>query len=137
MGLATPVAIMVASGKGASSGILIKSGEVLEKSKKIDVVVFDKTGTLTQGKPKVTDIVSLKSNSEYSEGSEEPAPQSCGVQDTKEVEKEKREVLDIAKSLCVLSHHPLSRAVVDTSPPIPPLLNVPRSSSLGEGGERD
>ena len=57
MGLATPVAIMVASGEGASRGILIKSGEVLEKSKKIDVVVFDKTGTLTEGKPKVTDVL--------------------------------------------------------------------------------
>lgn len=57
MWLATPMATMVASGTGASKWILIKSGESLEKSKNIDVVMFDKTGTLTQGKPTVTDII--------------------------------------------------------------------------------
>lgn len=57
LGLATPTAIMVGSGKGAENGILFKSGEALEVTHKIDSVVFDKTGTLTQGKPKVTDIL--------------------------------------------------------------------------------
>lgn len=56
LGLATPTAIMVGTGKGAENGILIKSGEALEQAHKIDVLVLDKTGTLTQGKPVVTDL---------------------------------------------------------------------------------
>ena len=57
LGLATPVAIMVGTGKGAENGILIKSGDALETAHQIDTVVLDKTGTITQGKPVVTDII--------------------------------------------------------------------------------
>jgi Cu+-exporting ATPase len=86
LGLATPTAIMVATGKGAEHGILIRGGEPLEAANKIDVIVFDKTGTLTKGKPVVTDVIVLK-----------------GVAD---------EVLRIAASLEQGSEHPLAESIV-------------------------
>jgi len=59
LGLATPIAIVVGTGKGAENGLLIKGGEYLERSMKLTTVVFDKTGTLTKGKPSVTDVVPI------------------------------------------------------------------------------
>ena len=87
LGLATPTAIMVGTGKGAANGILIKSAEALETAHSIDTVVLDKTGTITEGKPAVTDILCREGTSE-------------------------KELLQIAASLEKLSEHPLADAIV-------------------------
>ncbi len=86
LGLATPVAIMVGTGKGAENGILIKSGEALEVTHNIQSVVLDKTGTITQGKPAVTDIHGVKTDS--------------------------KELLKIAAAMEKKSEHPLAEAVL-------------------------
>lgn len=88
MGLATPTAVMVGTGRGAEKGILIKGGEVLEKAGQLTTVVFDKTGTLTKGEPEVTDIVAA---------------------DGANPER----VLQLAVSVEAVSEHPLARAVVE------------------------
>jgi Cu+-exporting ATPase len=62
LGIATPAALMMGSGKGAENGILFKGGEYLEIAKKVNTIVFDKTGTLTKGKPSVTDIIDLSAD---------------------------------------------------------------------------
>ena len=87
LGLATPTAIMVGTGRGAAGGILIKSAEALETAHSVNVVVMDKTGTITQGKPVVTDLV-------------------CHSGVTED------QLLQIAASLEKLSEHPLARAIV-------------------------
>ena len=91
LGLATPTAIMVGTGMGAKNGILIKGGEALETTHKLDYIIFDKTGTITLGKPKVTDIV---------EGKE------SGI-----IDREK--LLQLAGSLETHSEHPLGDAIVE------------------------
>ena len=86
LGIATPAALMVGVGKGAELGILIRSGEVLERAEKLTTVVFDKTGTLTVGKPVLTDLISLSDRSE-------------------------QDILQLAGSLEHGSEHPLAAAV--------------------------
>ncbi|WP_051617304.1 heavy metal translocating P-type ATPase [Desulfonatronovibrio hydrogenovorans] len=88
LGLATPTAIMVGTGRGAQLGVLIKGGEVLEAAKSVQVVVFDKTGTLTRGKPAMTDLMVLN-------------------QDT-----DRNKLLSLLGGVEDQSEHPLARAVV-------------------------
>lgn len=88
LGLATPVAIMAGTGKGAELGILFKSAEAIEAGAKIDTVLLDKTGTITEGKPKVTQIDALLLQNE-------------------------NEILKISASLEKLSEHPLANAVLE------------------------
>ena len=87
MGLATPTAVMVGTGRGAQMGILIKSSESLEHAGSVDVVVLDKTGTITRGQPKVTDII------------------------VKEFEGSEEKLLQLAASVETGSEHPLGEAV--------------------------
>ena len=87
LGLATPTAIMVGTGKGAQYGILTKSAESLETAHQVDTVILDKTGTITEGKPSVTDIAPV------------------GISD--------KELLQIAASIEYLSEHPIAKAIVE------------------------
>lgn len=94
LGLATPTAIMVGTGRGAELGILIKSGEALEKAHKLNIIVFDKTGTITEGKPVITDVLIDKNNFTEKNFSEE-------------------QFLKITASVEQHSEHPLGEAVVE------------------------
>jgi Cu+-exporting ATPase len=87
LGLATPTAIMVGTGRGAEQGVLIKGGEALETAHKIDTVILDKTGTITRGKPEVTDVAPLAVSED--------------------------ELLRLAASAERYSEHPLGRAIVE------------------------
>ncbi|MFH1207365.1 MAG: heavy metal translocating P-type ATPase [Patescibacteria group bacterium] len=87
LGLATPTAIIIGTGLGASRGILIKGGEALEAARRIDVVIFDKTGTLTTGKPTVTDVGTVDG-------------------------KNSTEVVKVAAALEKQSEHPLAEAII-------------------------
>ncbi len=87
MGLATPTAIMVGTGRGAAMGVLIKSSEALERAGSVKMVVLDKTGTITRGRPEVTDILSLGAIGET-------------------------DLLEVAASLEKFSEHPLGEAIV-------------------------
>ena len=100
LGLATPTAIMVGTGKGAELGVLIRGGEALERAHEVDAVVFDKTGTLTEGRPTVTDIVTEA----VMEGVTDSATGS-----------DREELLRLAAAVEVRSEHPLAAAVVETA----------------------
>ena len=89
MGLAVPTAVMVATGRGAEAGVLIKGGEALQRAGKVDTVVLDKTGTVTEGRPTVTDVVA--------------APNAARTDD---------ELLALVASLESSSEHPLADAIV-------------------------
>ena len=112
LGLATPTAIMVGTGKGAQNGILIKSGEALEVAHKADVIVFDKTGTITEGKPTVTDILVTEGIS-------------------------KDRLLQITASAEKASEHPLGEAIVDYAQKLElELLHIDSFNSItGQGVE--
>lgn len=102
LGLATPTAIMVSTGKGAELGVLIRSGEALETAAKINAVILDKTGTLTQGKPTVTEIVAesrweLANNALRSASSHPPSA----------------ELLHLVASAEKFSEHPIGQAIVE------------------------
>jgi len=107
LGLATPTAIMVGTGMGAESGILIKGGESLEMAHKITTVVLDKTGTITEGKPSVTDIVDL------SEGDGQYDPVIAGLTRNLQAESRQRgsDLLLLAASAEKPSEHPLGQAI--------------------------
>ncbi len=101
MGLATPTAIMVGTGKGAESGILIKDAAALEIAHKVNVIIFDKTGTLTKGKPEVTNIVSLSKYTSkdvlfYSALAEKNASHPLGEGIMEKANKEKLKIPDIS-----------------------------------------
>ena len=88
LGLATPTALMVGSGKGAEKGVLIRSGEAIQTMKDVNIIAFDKTGTITKGKPEVTDVINYNGFS-------------------------KEEVLYYAGSIEASSEHPLGQAIVE------------------------
>ncbi len=111
LGLATPVAIMVGTGKGAENGILIKSAESLELLHLIDAVVLDKTGTITEGKPKVIDIITsqtLIGNTGFLNN-----PRVKIVSNLNNNNKVENELLKIAGSLEKNSEHPLAEAILE------------------------
>ncbi len=108
LGLATPTAVMVGTGKGAEKGVLIKGGESLETAHKLDTIVFDKTGTLTKGEPEVTNIVTVNSNSE-------------------------EEILKYAASAEKASEHPLGEAIIKRAVEKKIDLQDPKNFSAIEG----
>ncbi len=109
MGLATPTAIMVGTGKGAEYGILIKDAESLETAHKVNVVIFDKTGTLTKGKPEVTDIIALKdmnNNSalELAASLEKGSEHSLAESITNEATKKNLKILPVSGFKAITGH---------------------------------
>lgn len=111
LGLATPVAIMVGTGKGAENGILIKDAESLEMLHNIDTIVLDKTGTITLGKPKVTDLITSQSLLGKTSFLNNLKVKIIGNENYNL--KVENELLKIAGSLEKASEHPLADAVIE------------------------
>jgi len=111
LGLATPMSIMVASGRGAQLGVLMKNGTALEASGHLDTIVFDKTGTLTEGQPRLSSLFS---------------------------EEDENEALRLAASLEAVSEHPLAHAVLEAAKerglPVAPVENFTAVSGQGVMG---
>ena len=107
LGLATPVAIMVGTGKGAENGILIKSADALETTHSIDTVVLDKTGTVTKGKPVVTDIIGF--------------------------DIDENEFLKLAASVESASEHPLAEAIVEKAKEKNLAISLPKDFTAQSG----
>jgi Cu+-exporting ATPase len=120
LGLATPTAIMVGTGKGAENGILIKGGEALETAHKINTIVFDKTGTITEGKPEVTDVVVR----------EKRLGESGNLEGSRE-----NDFLQLVASVEKGSEHPLGQAIVrqaqERNLPLFPLEQFKSITGLG------
>ncbi len=109
LGLATPTAIMVGTGKGAENGILIKGGDALESAHKVNTIIFDKTGTITEGKPVVTDIITtsridnnklLQIAASAEKGSEHPLGEAI----VKRGERDNIEFLSVEKFNAITGH---------------------------------
>ena len=109
LGLATPTALMVGTGRGAQLGILIKGPEVLEQTRRVDTVVLDKTGTVTMGKMALVDVVALHGSS-------------------------RAEVLRLAAALEHASEHPIARAIVAAHPSPPAVSDFRNLEGLGVSG---
>lgn len=110
MGLATPTSIMVGTGRGAQLGVLVKTGEVLERAQKVNCVVFDKTGTLTRGEPQVTDLLIL-------------------------ADLNRETVLQLAAGAESRSEHPLANAIIEAAREEGGIVPEPQSftATLGRG----
>jgi P-type Cu+ transporter len=126
MGLATPTAIMVATGKGAEHGVLIKSAAAVELLHEVDVVVFDKTGTLTQGRPEVTHVAVRAAGPSRAEASGEMTAITANGQLSED------DVLGLAAAAEQASEHPLGEAIVRRAkargvalPPVREFTSVP------------
>ncbi len=108
LGIATPAALLVSSGRAAEQGILIKSGESIEKASAVDTLVIDKTGTLTNGRPEVTDIVPLEGYTE-------------------------KDLLALAATAEISSEHPIGKAIVEKAKNMGIDMDLPQKFSYRQG----
>ena len=116
MGLAVPTAVMVATGRGAQAGILVKGAAPLQRAGDVDVVVLDKTGTLTEGRPRVTDLVRATAPDGVVAGAlpggEAALPAGVVASSPGDVLLDDRALLRLVASLEAVSEHPLGEAIV-------------------------